>query len=130
MIKKTRRRPGPGMKFTESVVTRFRKGGDIRGRASRSEFGWWMLFAALVHAAIGALAMALWFLGLPWIAFPLLAVVILVVWTPTVSVYIRRPHDTPGRLITVWFCGFSLPGVPWETVYGPPPEEAPPRYNR
>ncbi|HUV99163.1 MAG TPA: DUF805 domain-containing protein [Gallionella sp.] len=51
------------MTFIESIQTCFRKYAEFNGRASRSEFWWWILFIALISFAahligqtVGALA--------------------------------------------------------------------------
>src|SRR3954453_16151521 len=43
---------GGEMTFGESIQTVFRKYADFNGRASRSEFWWWILFSFLVSAAL------------------------------------------------------------------------------
>lgn len=51
------------MTFSHAIHTGFRKYGDFLGRASRSEFWWWVLFTTLAGAAISAIP--LWTLSLP-----------------------------------------------------------------
>lgn len=43
------------MTFTQSISTVFRKYAEFDGVATRPEFWWWILFTALVNAALGSL---------------------------------------------------------------------------
>ena len=43
------------MQFHEAIKAGFRNYAQFNGRASRSEFWWWMLFTALVSAALSAI---------------------------------------------------------------------------
>ena len=47
------------MTFFESIKTVFRKYAEFGGRAGRSEFWWFILFSALVSAALNALSLSL-----------------------------------------------------------------------
>lgn len=70
------------MTFVESIKTCFSKYADFNGRASRSEFWWWVLFVFLVSAAtsvIGNVVSGLFSLG---------------VLLPNIAVAARRLHDT------------------------------------
>lgn len=70
------------MTFQESVKTCFSKYADFNGRASRSEFWWFMLFVTLASIAssfLGPLVAGLFFLG---------------TLLPSVAVSSRRLHDT------------------------------------
>ncbi|GAA4355532.1 DUF805 domain-containing protein [Microbacterium rhizosphaerae] len=44
------------MTFPQSISTVFRKYADFTGTASRAEFWWWILFTALVNAALSTLS--------------------------------------------------------------------------
>lgn len=70
------------MTFVESIKTCFSKYADFYGRASRSEFWWWVLFVFLASAAASILSpvvSGLFSLG---------------VLLPNLAVASRRLHDT------------------------------------
>ncbi|HEX7834769.1 MAG TPA: DUF805 domain-containing protein [Pseudolysinimonas sp.] len=48
----------PSMSFGDAITTVFRKYAEFTGRASRSEFWWFVLFSTLVNAALGTLNFA------------------------------------------------------------------------
>jgi len=70
------------MTFVESIKTCFSKYADFNGRASRSEFWWWVLFVFLASAAAS-------------IVSPMLSGLFsLAVLLPNIAVAARRLHDT------------------------------------
>lgn len=72
------------MTFQESIKVCFNKYVDFSGRASRSEFWWFMLFCFLVSMAAGLFG------------FLVNCLVFLALLLPQVSAATRRLHDT-GR---------------------------------
>jgi len=70
------------MTFQESITTCFRKYADFSGRASRSEYWWFMLFYFLASAACSMLGQ---------IAAGLFSLAMLL---PMLSAASRRLHDT------------------------------------
>jgi uncharacterized membrane protein YhaH (DUF805 family) len=70
------------MTFGESIKTCFSKYADFSGRATRSEFWWWALFATLASAATGVVSSVL------------SGVFSLAVLLPYLAVGARRLHDT------------------------------------
>lgn len=92
------------MGFGEAIQSGFKNYVTWRGRASRSEFWWWMLFVYLVQIPFsiiysisvqnlvnaGTLEIGMFF---NW-AYYLMLVVSLVLVLPSISVLIRRLHDT------------------------------------
>lgn len=68
--------------FWGAIKTCFRKYATFKGRASRAEYGYWMLF----FVVICALAFA--------IKVPAGIVLLVLLYTPTLSVAVRRCHDT------------------------------------
>ena len=70
------------MTFTESIQTCFSKYADFNGRATKSEFWWWVLFVILVSFAANILNNKL---GL------LISIGTLL---PNIAVTARRLHDT------------------------------------
>ena len=100
----------PMMGFWESVRTSFRKYFDFKGRARRSEYWWYCLFcvvACLIWALFGTLLLALPIsmvvqhvsgnetAGLTTMII-ILCVPLLFLVLPSISVQVRRLHDT-GR---------------------------------
>jgi uncharacterized membrane protein YhaH (DUF805 family) len=69
------------MQFQEAVKTCFNKYADFKGRASRSEFWWFVLFNAIVNLVAGALSNNLGNVALIALLLPYLAV------------SVRRLHD-------------------------------------
>jgi uncharacterized membrane protein YhaH (DUF805 family) len=70
------------MTFVESVRTCFTKYADFSGRASRSEFWWWVLFCVIATMALGA------------ISHKLEAAFTIATLLPALAVGARRLHDT------------------------------------
>ncbi|GGB98462.1 inner membrane protein YhaH [Oxalicibacterium flavum] len=70
------------MTFTESIRTCFRKYADFKGRATRSEFWWWVLFNVIAAFVLGLISERL-----P----QLLSLALLL---PNIAVSARRLHDT------------------------------------
>jgi len=70
------------MTFTESIQTCFSKYADFNGRASRSEFWWWVLFVILATLAANILNEMLGML------------ISLGTLLPYIAVIARRLHDT------------------------------------
>lgn len=83
----------------QAVINSFRKTFDYRGRADRNEFWYWNLFAFLSTISVGAL-------------FPATAaVIILCCLPPSLSLQVRRIHDSGHSgwwclvpLVSWWFC--------------------------
>ena len=95
-----------GASFGAAVKRVFSKYADFTGRASRSEYWWWILFSALVGIVLEVLALVL---GLPgstvsadgssqpgpgfWVAGVLILVWILGTIGPHLAILWRRLHD-------------------------------------
>ena len=126
------------MTFVKSVSTCFRNYCCFTGRASRSEYWWWVLFTAIIGILFSipyGINMAKAIAegtepGLPVISY----IVNLVLLLPTLGVMFRRLHDT-GRSGWWWLIGlipvvgtivllvFLLqPSQPYDNQYGPVPE--------
>ena len=69
------------MQFQESIKTCLTKYVDFKGRASRSEFWWFVLFSAIVNFGTGA------------ISDQLQIIVALALFLPYLAASIRRLHD-------------------------------------
>ncbi len=87
------------MTFAESIKTCFAKYADFSGRASRSEYWWWVLFIILASLAAGV------------VSDKLAALVSLATFLPSLAVGVRRLHDIDksGWLILVSL----IPVVGW-----------------
>lgn len=81
------------MTFGESISTCFRKYAAFDGRASRSEYWWFVLFTFIASAATGIISEAL------------SALFSLAVLLPSLAVGARRLHDTDrsGWFLLLWF---------------------------
>jgi len=77
------------MSFGDSIATCFKKYAEFKGRASRAEYWWFVLFSVLAYVATAILATAL------ENSVPS-ALVLLGLLLPGLSVAVRRLHDT-GR---------------------------------
>lgn len=87
------------MTFGESISACFSKYATFDGRASRSEFWWFVLFTFLVSAAIGI------------VSDKLSALFSLAVLLPSLAVGARRLHDTDRSawFLLLWF----IPIIGW-----------------
>lgn len=87
------------MTFGESIRTCFTKYATFDGRASRSEFWWFVLFTFLASAAAGLISEAL------------SGLVSLATLLPSLAVGARRLHDTnrSGWFLLLWL----VPLVGW-----------------
>lgn len=72
------------MTFTESIRACFNKYADFNGRATRSEFWWFMLFLFLVSCALNLINRSGTLAGLFSLA----------TFLPSIAVGARRLHDT------------------------------------
>ncbi|MBW4031696.1 MAG: DUF805 domain-containing protein [Acidobacteria bacterium] len=111
------------MTFVQSITTVFGKYAEFAGRAGRSEFWWFILFSALVSAALNALSLSLsgpmsgrmFELGATassaygYVSFA--GVWSVVVLLPTLAVGVRRLRDA-GRDWTELFW-LLLPIIGW-----------------
>jgi uncharacterized membrane protein YhaH (DUF805 family) len=117
------------MNFTEAIASGFRNYVRFSGRASRSEYWYWVLFiliggivtAILDHAVFSESDFS-----------PLNSIFNLVTFLPSLAVGIRRLHDI-GRTGWWWLIAFTIIGIivlivwacqksdPGPNAYGPPP---------
>lgn len=118
------------MDFSTSVKTCFNKFTKFEGRASRSEYWWFILFCWLIDVVLGAIP----YVG--WTAWVVITIGLLI---PKTAVAYRRIQDTGkpgwlaflflgldiflflGSLLEYIFCLFE--SEPTENQYGPVPEE-------
>jgi len=87
------------MTFGKSIGTCFSKYANFNGRASRSEYWWWVLFVILVSAATGV------------VSEMLSGIFSLAILLPYLAVGARRLHDTDR---SGWFLLLNLiPLIGW-----------------
>jgi uncharacterized membrane protein YhaH (DUF805 family) len=117
------------MTFIQAIQSGFSNYVNFSGRAIRSEYWFWVLFA-VIGEAVGS--------GLDYTIFAtstglFYSVFALAVFLPSLAVAIRRLHDLDrsgwwflivlipivgGILLIVWFCS---PGTPGPNRFGPDP---------
>lgn len=120
------------MDFWTAVRTCFNKYSSFRGRATRPEFWWFVLFLLIANIVLSVLDTALF--GMRMMHFqPLSAIFSLVTILPSLAVGARRLHDTGrsgwwqlllaipflGFLVLVWF--LAQRGDAEDNDYGPAP---------
>ena len=118
------------MDFGQAIATGFRKYVTFAGRASRSEYWFWVLFSLIGGIVTGTLDYAIF--SENDFATPLNSIFNLILFLPSLAVGIRRLHDI-GRtgwwvlivftivgiiVLIVWACQKSDPGP---NAYGPEP---------
>ncbi len=117
------------MQFHEAIQSGFRNYVTFSGRASRSEYWYWVLFAMLVALAAGILDSAIFADTKPQ---PIGGVTSLILFLPGLSMGIRRLHDIDRTgwwmliaftiigivLLFVWAC---MRGTPGSNRFGPDP---------
>lgn len=122
--------PWYGISLPNAVRRLFKKYARFDGRASRSEFWWWVLANAIVYIALYAVLLAIIFAtgttdtaststsvqanatsDSPLIAIPvgLLGLWFLATLVPTIAIEVRRLHDA-NLAGPFWFLSF-IPGV-------------------
>lgn len=131
--------------FGESIKTCFQKYANFNGRASRSEYWWWQLFAYLVSWAASYMGLAIFggnieqfvmtenFTYFPWAMYSFSGLVSIAMFLPNLSVAVRRLHDTGHSgwwvLLNFVFCigwvillvWYVQPSQKEENKYGPVP---------
>src|SRR5262245_42546292 len=117
------------MNFGQAIASGFKKYVDFTGRAARSEFWFWTLFAVLASIVGGAIDYVL-FPGM--IASPIQSIIGLVLFLPGLAVSVRRLHDIDRTgwwillaltvigliVLLVWNC---MRGTPGPNRFGPDP---------
>ena len=88
----------PATSFGDAIISGFRKYVEFTGRATRSEFWWWVLFTTIVSAALGALNLATPE-GVIGLGSSLAGVWSIAVLVPSLAVAVRRLRDA-GRAWT------------------------------
>ncbi|MGN6252383.1 MAG: DUF805 domain-containing protein [Marmoricola sp.] len=129
------------MSFAEAVRSVFSKYAEFGGRARRSEYWWFTLFAVIVYVVADVIDAAL---NTPVIVFALVVAMLL----PSIAVAVRRLHDTGrtgwwylivlvplvGAIVMIVFAVQDSTGPnqwgpsPKQPAYGPGPAAGPPVY--
>jgi uncharacterized membrane protein YhaH (DUF805 family) len=119
------------MNFTQAISSGFQNYVNFSGRAARSEYWYWTLFATLVSIAASLVDHLIF----PMMDFsPLHSLAGLALFLPGIAVAVRRLHDLDrtgwwlliiltvigGILLLVWFC---MRGTVGPNRYGPDPLE-------
>jgi uncharacterized membrane protein YhaH (DUF805 family) len=97
------------MDFVGAIKSGFRNYAVFQGRASRSEFWWWMLFSLLAGMVAGIMDAVFFGTGsghLGWFGI----IVSLGLFLPYISVLVRRLHDTDHNGWWYWLV-FTIIGV-------------------
>jgi uncharacterized membrane protein YhaH (DUF805 family) len=91
------------MNFGDAIRSCFSKYASFEGRASRSEYWWWLLFTVLASMAAGI------------VSDKLSALFSLAVLLPSLAVGARRLHDTnrSGWFLLLWL----LPLIGWLVLW-------------
>ena len=120
------------MGFEEAVRSALNKYADFNGRASRSEYWYYVLFVFLVSLAISVVGSPI---GGPRLVYVLNTLFTLAIFLPSLALTFRRLHDT-GRtglwfllgffpltaiVLIVFLCLDSQSGM---NEYGPNPKES------
>jgi uncharacterized membrane protein YhaH (DUF805 family) len=108
----------------EAVRNAFQQYASARGRASRAEYWWWVLFNAAIQLLLGD--------------GPLAALAVLALIVPSIAVLVRRLHDLdrsawsllvaliPAVGLVILVVALALPGTSGSNRYGPPRAPAAP----
>jgi uncharacterized membrane protein YhaH (DUF805 family) len=88
----------------------FRKYAEFEGRATRPEFWWFILFAALVNSALGALNV-LTPDGVIGIGSSLSSVWAIATLVPTLAVAVRRLRDAGRRWVELFWLLVPIAGL-------------------
>ncbi len=124
------------MNFNQAISAGFANYTVFFGRATRSEYWFWILFAAIGMFVTQALDSALFvqtsLSGLSPLHSPLNSVFILALLLPSLAVQVRRLHDLdrPGWWLLLVFTGIGIllllywssrEGTPGDNRFGPHP---------
>jgi uncharacterized membrane protein YhaH (DUF805 family) len=96
------------MNFTQAISSGFNRYADFTGRASRSEFWFWVLFTWLASLVGSVFDVALFGYQFAAVASPISGVVSLALLVPSLAVGARRLHDIDR---TGWWQLLGLTGI-------------------
>ena len=118
------------MNFVEAIKSGFSNYVNFSGRAGRSEYWFWVLFAVIV-VAIGKIIDAIMFGNASGLS-PITSILELAIFLPGLGVTVRRLHDIDRTgwwllisltiigafFLIYWYC---QPGTPGPNRFGPNP---------
>lgn len=119
------------MSFGQAISSGFANMTNFEGRASRSEFWWWVLFIYIIEIVV-SLVTGLGRGNSGFLSF-LGYIIVIILWLATIAVGCRRLHDTGKsgwlQLLMIIPCvGFIIllvfwvqPSTPGANAYGSPP---------
>lgn len=104
------------MNLSDAVMNVISAYGDAAGRASRSEFWWWVAFVAVFLPCVNILSRMIG-VDVVWVFVAGLLVI------PSLCVMIRRVHDAgyPSWWLLLAFTGIGVPVVLWLLLRGSEP---------
>ena len=94
----------PAASFMEVIKSGYRDWKKYSARSSRREFWLWILHASLIFLVLGLLIAPL---PAESLAASLLSYLFLIPLLPSLSMWVRRIHDTGHR---IWWCFFPIGG--------------------
>jgi uncharacterized membrane protein YhaH (DUF805 family) len=94
------------MNFPQAIASGFRNYVTFSGRASRSEYWYWVLFAFIGGIVTGILDYSMFDTDFS----PLNAIFNLILFLPSLAMGIRRLHDI-GRTGWWWLIAFTIIGI-------------------
>ena len=111
------------MNFTESIRTVLGKYADFEGRATRPEFWWWILFIALVAAALNVFSV------IPVGDGSSLGAILSGLWSvatllPTLAVGVRRLRDADYSWQNIFWLLVPLAGLIVLAIYWAKPTQS------
>jgi len=120
------------MNFVEAIASGFRNYVNFSGRAARSEFWFWVLFAFIVNIVAGILDVSIFLDGDEVTMGPISKIAAVVLFLPGLAVLFRRLHDIDRTgwwwLLGLTFIGFFVliywwcqPGTPGANRFGANP---------
>jgi uncharacterized membrane protein YhaH (DUF805 family) len=119
------KRGGHQMNFPQAIFSGFKKYFTFSGRATRSEYWYWILFVTLVEVIILSIGLTIGLDVLSQLFQILLSGVVL--FMPTLAVQVRRLHDTDRTglwLLPPWIASVFLKvftDLGWPPRTGPVP---------
>ena len=100
----------PPMPFGTAISTGFRKYAEFDGRATRSEFWWFILFTVLVSSALGAFNVVTPS-GQITVGTSLASVWSIATFIPTLAVAVRRLRDAGRRWPELFWILLPIAGI-------------------
>lgn len=100
----------PSMSFGDAIASVARKYAEFTGRASRSEFWWFILFSAIVSTALGAFNLVTPD-GIIALGSSLAGIWSVIALVPTLAVAVRRLRDAGRRWTELFWLLLPIAGL-------------------